>query len=386
MQGFRATLWIVAVLVLSLPLGSSAQVNLRGLYLLTKYPNQDAYPEAVLEIPVTVANYGLPPLTAELAVEAPEGWRAEFRAEGRAVRAATVEPEQSVSVMLQVVPPADLAHGDYQLVLRAAGGGQVARTPLQLRWTGIPPVDIELSTNLPTLQGQADSEFKYLISMHNKSTQDLGIDLSARAPPGFRVRFTDQLKSQFVTSLPVNGGAKRAFNVVVETPARVSAGVYSIEVLARVEDAVSSVALTLEVVGREALELRAENARLSADAFAGEALQMRAILTNTGSAAARNVRFSGDYPQSWNFLVEPSVVDELAVGETVPVLVTVEPSPRALAGDYQLVLRAGNEGRSDALEYRLTVRTSTLWGSVGLLLVVLAVLLVGFAMMRFGRR
>lgn len=385
MLGIRAGRWLVGLSLL-LPLVVSAQANLRGLYIFTNYPDQDAHPDTVLEIPVTVANYGLPPTTAALAVEAPQGWQGEFVAEGRAVRSALVEPEQSVSLIVRLTPPADLEQGTYALRLSAQGGGHTAQMPMKIRWTGIPPIDIELSTNLPTLQGAADSEFKYLVSMHNKSNRDLTMELAAQAPPGFRVRFTDQLKSQFVTSLPVNGGAKRAFNVVIEPPSRVKAGVYSIDVLARAEDAVSSVPLTLEVTGKEALELRAENGRLSADGYAGEGLQLRATLTNVGSADARNLRFSGDYPNSWTFSVEPSVVDELPAGQTIPVVVNLGPSARALAGDYQVVLRAGNESASDALEYRLTVRTSTLWGSIGLLLVVMAVLLIGFAMLRFGRR
>ncbi|MEC9341192.1 MAG: hypothetical protein VX663_06900, partial [Pseudomonadota bacterium] len=60
MLGIRAGRWLVGLSLL-LPLMVSAQTNLRGLYIFTNYPDQDAHPDAVLEIPVTVANYGLPP-------------------------------------------------------------------------------------------------------------------------------------------------------------------------------------------------------------------------------------------------------------------------------------------------------------------------------------
>ena len=41
---------------------------------------------------------------------------------------------------------------------------------------------------------------------------------------------------------------------------------------------------------------------------------------------------------------------------------------------------------SESLDYRATVVTSTLWGLVGVALVAVAVLVLGFAVNRFGRR
>lgn len=44
------------------------------------------------------------------------------------------------------------------------------------------------------------------------------------------------------------------------------------------------------------------------------------------------------------------------------------------------------EGASDSAEFRVTVLTSTLWGLVGVALIAIAVVGVGMAVMRFGRR
>ena len=44
------------------------------------------------------------------------------------------------------------------------------------------------------------------------------------------------------------------------------------------------------------------------------------------------------------------------------------------------------ESKMEAAEFRITVRTSTLWGLVGIGLVALAVAVVGIAVVRFGRR
>jgi uncharacterized membrane protein len=40
----------------------------------------------------------------------------------------------------------------------------------------------------------------------------------------------------------------------------------------------------------------------------------------------------------------------------------------------------------ESADFRITVLTSTLWGVVGILLIAVAVAVVGWAVMRFGRR
>jgi len=52
-----------------------------------------------------------------------------------------------------------------------------------------------------------------------------------------------------------------------------------------------------------------------------------------------------------------------------------------------VTFRAQPEGGShESAEYRVTVRTSTLWGLVGVGLIAVAVVVVGAAVTRFGRR
>jgi uncharacterized membrane protein len=41
---------------------------------------------------------------------------------------------------------------------------------------------------------------------------------------------------------------------------------------------------------------------------------------------------------------------------------------------------------AESVEFRVTVRTSTLWGVAGVALVAVAVVVVGLAVARFGRR
>jgi uncharacterized membrane protein len=63
------------------------------------------------------------------------------------------------------------------------------------------------------------------------------------------------------------------------------------------------------------------------------------------------------------------------------------PASRAIAGDYQTTIRAASAGGlSESANFRITVLTSTVWGAVGIGVIAVALLVVVFAVARFGRR
>jgi uncharacterized membrane protein len=80
-------------------------------------------------------------------------------------------------------------------------------------------------------------------------------------------------------------------------------------------------------------------------------------------------------------------VPSVAAGATQDVKVTLTPSERAIAGDYQATIRASAaSGISESANFRITVLTSTLWGAIGIAIIAVALLVVVFAVARFGRR
>jgi uncharacterized membrane protein len=66
---------------------------------------------------------------------------------------------------------------------------------------------------------------------------------------------------------------------------------------------------------------------------------------------------------------------------------TIKPADKAIAGDYMVTITAKPEKESSkSVDFRITVRTSTLWGVVGVALIAVAVGVVAIAVLRFGRR
>ena len=76
----------------------------------------------------------------------------------------------------------------------------------------------------------------------------------------------------------------------------------------------------------------------------------------------------------------------LEAGATQELTAYVTPSEEALSGDYALTLTASNSETSDSTEFRVTVKTETLWGVVGVLLILAAVAGLGYVFRKYGRR
>ena len=65
----------------------------------------------------------------------------------------------------------------------------------------------------------------------------------------------------------------------------------------------------------------------------------------------------------------------------------VKPPENAIAGDYVVSINARPvDSKTETAQFRITVRTSTMWGVVGVALIAIAVGVVVLAVARFGRR
>jgi uncharacterized membrane protein len=380
------TVWLtplVAALVLAVP--AQAAPAFRGLAVYTQYPAQTVRAGEPVSITLNVRNFGLPPQVVGLQVaDAPRGWRVRFLAGGRVVQAVSVIPDGEATVTLRLEPPRGVQSGTYRFQVVATGQNGTATLPLQITLGQVLPPRLSLEAELPTLRGPATSSFRYRLTLRNDSDQDLLVQLDAQAPRRFQVNFS--LLGQQVTSLPVQAGQSRELEVEVNMPQDTPAGTYPITVRAAGGGASASVRLVAEVTGRPELRVTAPEGRLSGRAYAGATEPLRVLVRNEGSAPARNVSLSASPPSGWEVTFEPERIDEIPPRQEREVTARIRPSPRAVAGDYMVTITAsGNEGSASA-DFRITVLTRTLWGIVGVILIAAALVVVGQAVSRYGRR
>ena len=90
-------------------------------------------------------------------------------------------------------------------------------------------------------------------------------------------------------------------------------------------------------------------------------------------------------PANWQVTFEPSVVD-LPANQQMQVIAVITPAENVIAGDYVVSMNAKADQASADSEIRVTVKTSTLWGVIGVLIAVAAIAILGFVFRRFGHR
>jgi len=359
-----------------------------GVYLTTRYPALTVRAGETTTIDLSLRNFNMPPEQFTVAVPTvAQGWKATVLGGGQPVDAAIVAPDAEEKLQLRLEPPAGTGPGEYRFLVEAKGEGHDLKLPIAVTVGQELPAKLKLTTNFPSLRGTATTSFKYRVTVANDSGRDATINFSADAPKNFQVTFTEAYGSQQLTSIPIEAGKSKDIEASVSLPRDTPAGDYKLALHAKSEAASADLDLGITILGQARLALAGEGGRLSGEAYAGQDGQLTVVVRNDGSEAARDVEFSATAPEGWKTSFDPKEVPELAAGKSQPIKVSLTPSPRAIAGDYQTTIRANSTGgQSESANFRITVLTSTLWGAVGIAIIALSLLVVVFAVARFGRR
>ncbi len=379
--------YLGAVLLIGLLALPALAQKPRGLTLSTQYPAQSVQVGETVIISLTVTNRGLAPQIVRVSMkEVAEGWKASLTGGGRPVQAVYVDTDESASLSLKLEPPAGVQAGTYRFVVLARGQNAQSELPLELTVEAQLPPQLQFETELPTRRGTSTTTFRYSATLTNKGEQETTVNLEADAPEGFQVTFKLRFGSEEVTSFPIKAGESKNLDIEVRPPKQAQAGEYPITVRALGGQAQAVLALRAIITGQAELSVTTPDGRLSAQATAGRENTLTIRVHNRGTAPARDVELSSFPPVGWNVEFEPKTLPEIAPDNFAEVTAKIKPSDKTVAGDYMLTITARSESISDSKEFRITVVTSTVWGLVGIGIIVIALGVVGWAVSRFGRR
>jgi uncharacterized membrane protein len=134
------------------------------------------------------------------------------------------------------------------------------------------------------------------------------------------------------------------------------------------------------------LYLTTSDGILSTTAQAGEENYFTIAVVNSGTGDIDSISLSTNKPRGWAVELSPTNIASVAAGNFQTVEMNIKPPPDAIAGDYEIIVRASGTQASDNVEIRVTVKTSSLWGWVGIGIIVLVIAGLAVIFMRFSRR
>jgi len=243
-----------------------------------------------------------------------------------------------------------------------------------------------LTTSYPVLKGPTDTKFEFSVEVDNKTDKDSIFNLSSQAPENWEVNFKPAYEDKFFSSLRIKAGQSQTMAVAVNPFALAEPGEYPVKIRVSSENAKAEAELVVILTGTYKLDTATSNGLLSLNAVQGEPANLSFFVRNSGSATQTNIRFLSFKPENWDVKFEPENIDTLAPGDLKQVELTVTPSEQALVGDYSVAVRVEGEKANQSMELRTTVRASTAWGVLGIIIIVLVIAGLVVLFIRMGRR
>jgi len=147
-----------------------------------------------------------------------------------------------------------------------------------------------------------------------------------------------------------------------------------------------SIEFTAVVTATYEISLTTKTGMLSTELTSGKDNHYKLIVTNNSSTSVENISLSSTEPEGWQVNFDQSTIESMEDGEKIEIDVNINPPEKTIAGDYMLTFSASSENSNDSINLRVTVETSTIWGIVGIGIIVVVIIGVAVIFARLGRR
>jgi uncharacterized membrane protein len=257
---------------------------------------------------------------------------------------------------------------------------------------------IELTADYYKLEITSGSSVEFTIKVNYTGNAPRVFDLTATGPADWTTSITpsyprDKQILDIRMEPPEEGESVTTEQIVVTaTPASwltPELGEYPITVEASSGELNSTIVLTAVVTAvpvTYTLYLTTPDGVLSTKAQAGKDNYFTIAVANSGSGNIDNISLSTNKPKGWTVELTPTNISSIIAGNFQTVEMNIKPPTEAIAGDYELVVRAAGTQGSDDVTIRVTVKTPAVWGWIGVGIIVLVIAGLAVIFMRFSRR
>lgn len=245
---------------------------------------------------------------------------------------------------------------------------------------------INITTSYPVLKGPTDGKFEFSLDVENKTDKDAIFNLSYDAPKDWGINFKPSYEDKYFSSLRIKKNQSKSLAVEVKPYVLAEPGLYPIKVKISSDKAQNEVVLKVDLTGTYKMDVGTADGLLSLNAYQGKIANRSFYVKNSGSATDTGIKFISFKPENWKVTFTPKKIDSLAPGELKQVEMTITPADQALVGDYSVAVNVNGQKLSKNLEFRVTVKASTAWGWIGLIIILMVLAGLVFLFIRMGRR
>ena len=362
-----------------------------GLTLSTEYPGMTITPGETLNITLNLSNASGSSLDADVQIASlPEGWEGYLQGGSYEVsRVHVANGGEGTSLTLHLTVPDSLEEGTYDVVVDASASEEIYDSlTLSFNVKAVNAGAGSFTTEYPEQEGTAGTTFSFSTTLINNGLSAQSYSLASNAPAGWQVSFVPSDETASVAGIDVESSASQGLTVEVVPPENVEAGEYDISCSAVSASETLTTDLKVVITGTYGISLSTPDGRLSFDAHANDESNVTLNLTNTGNVDLENVYMNSSIPSGWTvtYNVEDNVVASIPAGSTVEVIATVTPSSDAITGDYVATFTAQTDEASSSAEFRVSVKTQTVWGVVAVLIILCVIGGLVFVFRKYGRR
>jgi uncharacterized membrane protein len=147
-----------------------------------------------------------------------------------------------------------------------------------------------------------------------------------------------------------------------------------------------SIDFTAVITATYEISLTTKTGRLSTELTSGKDNHYKLIVTNNSSTSVENISLSSTEPEGWQVNFDKKTIESIEAGANVEIDAVINPPEKTIAGDYMLTFRASSENSNSSIDLRATVETPTIWGIVGIGIIVVVIIGVAVIFARLGRR
>jgi len=357
-----------------------------GLQLTTPYPAVLVESGKNVSLPIQVITPS--PRRVDLSVtEIPPGWGATLNGGGYTITGVFGAADNPPSVQLNVKVPPGVAKGSYRVLVKGLSQGLEDTLQTDFTVAEVAEGAVTLVAEFPSRRGAPSGTFNYKLTLTNNSPESTTFNLSGSSPgasKGWEVTVHPASEDQ-ATTVKVEGGASADITAEVKPPDNATAGKYPIKVLAEAGAKRAEASVETEITGTSKLTLTTPNGRLNTEGVAGRPTKLQILVKNEGTSPALDVKLQSSPPTGWKVAFSPSSISTIAAGSSKAATAVITPSGDAVAGDYNLTLTANSSGSSNA-EIRFTVKTSKVFGLLGLAVIGAAIYFLLRVFGIYGRR